>query len=85
MNIQEAVKALRENKTINCANSRETMTREESDMGDKVLCALHDSKEKQRIYLTRFEILYAQCTFALGPYKDLGKDGTSDVESKKVS
>lgn len=68
MKIDKAVQALREGKVVHCPNSFETMKKVESDLGDKVECSLINSEEKQVLYLTRFEILYKHCDFALGKH-----------------
>ena len=85
MNIQEAVKELESGKVIHCPNSFETMKTKPDDLGTRVVATRKmDSgvDEEQIMYLTRFEQLYKNCTFGLGPYKDIAVKPAPEKEAK---
>ena len=73
MKITEACQALRDKKTINCANTRENIKAQEKEGELWVTCTDPDNV-KQEMRLVRFEQLYRAHAFAEGQFKADKKD-----------
>ena len=85
MKIQEAVQALEAGKVVHCPNSFETMKTKPDDLGTRVVATRTMESgvdEEQIMYLTRFKQLYKNCTFGLGPYKEIAVKVASEKEAK---